>query len=955
MTDVVKVEIGDAVLYNGDCLEVMSLIGDVDHTISDPPYEASMHTENRAVKTKAGWGTETEAHKFAAMDEVTRDKITEYVVKRTAGWVLYFCQSEGAHYWKEAIERHNGKYRFTGVWVKPTSKPNLSGDSPGLGYESVVGGWCGGGRSKWNGGGAAAVWIANPEKRTIGNNHTSIKPQKVMRDLVAQFSDKGNLILDPFMGSGSTGVAALALGRRFIGIERDPEYFEICCKRIEEAQAGGLTETYVKKKTQVTVALADITKPKNTPPKIERPKPRAEKPVITTERKRFAPPAVKVTKKAEVIKVERIPLIMPVDKFKPILDKYGDNKIDFGLWGDFGDSPRATGMDVESYKNFFCVCFTHFASGKSIAFERSERSDFDPNQVMNILQKFRIITFNGLAYDMVMVALALNGMSPADLHRCSGRIINQGMKPWQSEKEFNVTLPRCDHIDLMEPNPGIKASLKVLQGRLHSKMIMNLPFEPEAWLTPRQMNITTLYCIENDIKDGLKPLFDALKEPLELRRVLSNKYGIDLRSKSDAQVGEAIIKVRAEERLKRKIRRADGIPDHASYKVPPFIRFKTQELKDLAAKIEEAEYSVDTYGKVHGPSWLKKHTLRFGDMDYTMGIGGLHSTEGTRALHSNDERELIDADVAGFYPEVIDKLGMYPEAVGPIFCELFHDNKVTRNDAKVKLKTLTKGTEEYAATEAIVEGGKIQNNGVFGKQGSVYSFLYNPSMMISTTLTGQLSLLMMIEAATLAGIPVPSANTDGLVFYPNRKQKAELNAIIEEWEKSIDFVLERTTYKSLYNANVNNYIAVKEDGKFKLKGDHADPWSENSLRTMMMKSPEMTVLTQAVCDYIKDGIPFEDTINEVSDPRKYITLIRSNDGSTWRKINTGKVIRYYWSVDGDPFLSASGRKVARTDGARPMFELPEYMPDDTDRARYILEANKLARNLGVIGEKEGLL
>jgi DNA modification methylase len=62
------------------------------------------------------------------------------------------------------------------------------------------------------------------------------KPVGLMRELVALFTSPGESVLDPFMGSGTTGVAATAMGRRFIGIEREPRYFDIACRRIEEAQ-----------------------------------------------------------------------------------------------------------------------------------------------------------------------------------------------------------------------------------------------------------------------------------------------------------------------------------------------------------------------------------------------------------------------------------------------------------------------------------------------------------------------------------------------------------------------------------------------------------------------------------------------------------------------------------------------------------------------------------------------
>lgn len=67
--------------------------------------------------------------------------------------------------------------------------------------------------------------------------HPTQKPERLVTDWIEKFSNSGELVLDPFMGSGTTGVAAAKRGRRFIGIERDPKYFEIACQRIAQAIA----------------------------------------------------------------------------------------------------------------------------------------------------------------------------------------------------------------------------------------------------------------------------------------------------------------------------------------------------------------------------------------------------------------------------------------------------------------------------------------------------------------------------------------------------------------------------------------------------------------------------------------------------------------------------------------------------------------------------------------------
>ena len=113
--------------------------------------------------------------------------------------------------WRAALEAGGAVYKRTCQWIKPDGKPQYSGDRPGIGYESIVA--CHApGRSTWNGGGSHGVFIVNKggDPRT---GHQTQKPLALMEVLVRLFSDPGELILDPFVGSGSTGVAALRLGR----------------------------------------------------------------------------------------------------------------------------------------------------------------------------------------------------------------------------------------------------------------------------------------------------------------------------------------------------------------------------------------------------------------------------------------------------------------------------------------------------------------------------------------------------------------------------------------------------------------------------------------------------------------------------------------------------------------------------------------------------------------------
>lgn len=244
-----KVEIGDATLYCGDCLDIMPTLGTVDTVITDPPYSDEAHSKGRRVLTKGRdlgrtRSVDPKALPFPALTGELRRAVCEWAAANCNGWMLAFCQAESIAQWRADIEQANARWIRAMVWVKPDSAPQLSGDRPAQGYESIATAWCGDGRSRWNGGGRRGVFTFTKHDKGFGhggmtNNHPTQKPITLMQELVFLFSDSGDIVADPFMGSGTTGVACANLGRKFIGIEKERKYFDIACERIEMAYAQG--------------------------------------------------------------------------------------------------------------------------------------------------------------------------------------------------------------------------------------------------------------------------------------------------------------------------------------------------------------------------------------------------------------------------------------------------------------------------------------------------------------------------------------------------------------------------------------------------------------------------------------------------------------------------------------------------------------------------------------------
>lgn len=618
--------------------------------------------------------------------------------------------------------------------------------------------------------------------------------------------------------------------------------------------------------------------------------------------------------------------------------------------------------DTECYPNFWSIGFTRLRDGKVLVFEHSHRRQLDVDRVRRIMAEHTIVGYNFLGYDLPMIYKALDGADNAELKAANDRIIVGRLKYWDAPRALGVWIPDgLDIIDLIEPQPNAFASLKTLMGRLHCRRLQDLPYTPDTVLTDDEMDKVVSY-MGNDI-GGTGELYAALKDALDLRVALGAEYGLDFRSKSDSQIGEAIVKRVAERQTGRRVERpvVEG-GRKFNYEPPAFLRYDRPELQEILDRLRATEFVVKHDGKVDLPKWLEDKQLAIGDSVYAMGIGGLHSTEANRSVTADADHKLYDVDVTGYYPQIIINSGLYPPAIGPAFCGIYADIKHERDRLKPLLKDPATPKADLPKIKVGVEGRKIVGNGVFGKTSSPYSSLYAPHLMIYTTLTGQLSILMLIDRLEAAGMSVVSANTDGVVIRcpvgfteglnGDRFKGGRIREIVEQWERDTGFALEAVEYEALYSLSVNTYIAVKPGGKAKRKGTLSNPYKEG-MREQLMKNPNMGVVSDAVVEFLTKGTSIDQYIRSCRDIRDFVTVVNVKGGGTWRGDYLGKVVRYIWSTDGDEILykephpsTGNFKKVSKSDGCRPLMDLPDEWPADLDYQRYIDEAHEILRAIG---------
>lgn len=644
-------------------------------------------------------------------------------------------------------------------------------------------------------------------------------------------------------------------------------------------------------------------------------------------------------------------------------------------------------MDTECDWDWWLIKF-RMPDGRMFSYSicSEDPAPLNHDAVLWFFANFEIHSFNGWGYDLPMIQCALAGYDPRQLKQANDLLIVKRVRPYQLRDYFPAMLdhiPGLDHVDLMDVAPGVHLGLKLLMGRMHAPNIQDLPFDPNTPMPLHMRAVTDDYC-GNDLH-GTYMLGEEVKTRLALRRAITQKLDVDVRSKSDAQIAEAWFKAKIGRYIDRRV-----VPHgyQFQYTPPAYLAFSGELLRGVFNTVRAAwfpVYDVDQIrsspddevigpdGKkiktgVKMPPEIKKLRITIGKTTYQMGIGGLHSTEKCRVVRTVAGRHKLKAwDVRSYYPSLILNSGMYPVQMGPEMLEIYreiYNGRLSNKDLAKRLTETIKGLKAQAAqghpavtAQQISEmeaerdrvksdegGEKIILNGTFGKLFSKFSVLFAPEQGIWVTLTGQLALLMLIESLELHGISVVSANTDGIVAEVPEHLEAQADAIVAWWEQRTGLVMESELYDVIFSASVNSYVGVKKGGaELTLKGDFKKTGVDNN------GTPAFDIATTAAVEYLVRGTPVETTLRACQDVRQFVSVRKVKGGGMYGDQFLGKVVRWYQSTrsTGPIRDGGSGNKVAGTDGAMPLMQLRPGIPDDMDYAAYAGIANALIERAGV--------
>jgi hypothetical protein len=343
--------------------------------------------------------------------------------------------------------------------------------------------------------------------------------------------------------------------------------------------------------------------------------------------------------------------------------------------------------------------------------------------------------------------------------------------------------------------------------------------------------------------------------------------------------------------------------------------------------------------------------------------GGLHTENKPEVFEADDEYEIIDWDVSSYYPAIIINNGRYPAHLGKQFLSGYRK----MFEKRLELKPLAKTDKKI---KGIVGALKLAVNSVYGKSSDMQNWIYDRQLTMFTTITGELSLMMLIEAYELQGIHVISANTDGVTIRIKKDKLETMHTINEWWMNLTAYELERTDYKKIIFSTVNDYLAIKTDGEVKKKGDFLTDFE-------LHKNKSARIVPLALEQYYVHNISIERTIVNHSNIFDFCLRQKASKDFHYEGWNRArgektvynKLIRYYVSNTGEKLLkvkndnSDSGAAdVSQVEAGEWVCTVCNHLPKNTavDTAGinydyYIERANRLIYKIQSGGKKRKIV
>ena len=487
--------------------------------------------------------------------------------------------------------------------------------------------------------------------------------------------------------------------------------------------------------------------------------------------------------------------------------------------------------DFEVYKYDWLLC----------AIDPIEQKEYiivnDKPELERLYKKYKKdiwVTYNGRNYDQYILKAILLGFNPKEVNDF---IIVKGRKGWEFSRLFN-NIP----LYLYDAMPNIPVSLKVLEGFMGNNIHeTSVDFNIDRKLTDQEIQETIEYCrfdVMNTIEVFLerKGEFDAQMDLLKAFNLPLSSLG-----KTQAQLAAVILDAKK-------------------------VRFNDDWAIRLPDNVLLGKY------KAVGEWFLNKEnhredaslTINIAGLEHTVAWGGIHAGIPKTTIVCEDDEVMYDADVGQLYPNImriynlLSRAARKPEMLGYVL------------DTSMRLKAEGKKKER--------EPYKRQCNIFYGAEGDPFNPLYDPLHRTLVCVFGQVFLIDLIDKIEDI-IFLINSNTDGIFFKVKKKDVPELKRRVSEWEKRTGLAMEYDEYTKFISKDVNNYLAVKVDGKIHAKGAYVKDLNDLDY--------DLPIVNEALRNYMISGTPVEITVNACSDFRKFQKIVRLSNKYSWVEHENG--------------------------------------------------------------------
>lgn len=529
--------------------------------------------------------------------------------------------------------------------------------------------------------------------------------------------------------------------------------------------------------------------------------------------------------------------------------------------------------DFEIFKYWWCVVIMDMAMQTThVIQDKYELEAFYNKHKADIW-----VSYNGKGYDQYLLKGIIMGYDP---YKINDWIINQNQPGWKFSKEFRK-IPLHNY-DCIVRRGGTYVGLKELQYHMGSSIVeCDVPWNLDRPLTNEEKSSVIEYC-KNDVMETVN-VFLNTKDKFDAHLGLVKMYSLPLSDidKTDAGLTAKVLKAD----------RIHGRNDQFNIVLPNTLHLsKYKHIADWYMNPLNQDYNCTLTETVHGLP-----------IDYAW--GGFHGA----VPKSRWNGLIIDTDVTSLYPSLMIEYGLLSRNIPEEFKGLYAEIK----DNRVKLK------KEKNPLQAAL---KLILNTTYGILKDVNNPMYDPLMSNLVCLYGQLLMTDLIEKLEIAlddNFELIQVNTDGIFVKLKSKEYLPVyEEVCNKWSDRTRLGLEHDFYTRMVQKDVNNYIAVKQDGSLHRKGAYV-----KELRPM---DYELAIVNKALVEYFTKDVPVEDTINNCKNLKDFQMCCKLSSNYDYLVHGYKKLDHKYYRVFASKERTDAGMYKVKGKSKQKIANTPEH-------------------------------